>query len=112
MVATAFPLHLVRSLREGDGNLLQYSCLENSTQRLVHCIFKLGRDHGVSVFFWPQLMACGILVLRQGIEPVLSAVDVRSLNHWTTREVQGSCVLIITINAITWETVPSYRSRN
>ena len=54
-------------------------------------------------------MACGILVLRQGIEPVLSAVDVWSLNHWTTREVQGSCVLIITINAITWETVPSYR---
>ena len=31
---------------------------------------------------------------------MLSAVAVRSLNHWATREVQGSCVLIITINAI------------
>ena len=32
-------------------------------------------------------MAWGILVPRQGIEAVPPAVEVQSLNHWTTREV-------------------------
>ena len=36
-------------------------------------------------FFWPH--ACGILVPRPGIEPVSLALEARSLNHWTTREV-------------------------
>ena len=31
-------------------------------------------------------MACGILVLQPGIEPVPSAVKVQSLNHWTDRK--------------------------
>ena len=30
--------------------------------------------------------ACGILVLRPGMEPQPPAVDVQSHNHWTTRE--------------------------
>ena len=38
-------------------------------------------------FFWPHLTACGILVLRPGIEPTPPASEARSLNHWTTREV-------------------------
>ena len=32
-------------------------------------------------------VACGILVPRPGIEPVLPAVEAQSPNHWTTREV-------------------------
>ena len=32
-------------------------------------------------------MACGILVPQPGIEPVPPAVEARSLNHWTAREV-------------------------
>ena len=35
----------------------------------------------------PHGLACKILVPRPGIEPVLSAVEAWSLNHWTTREV-------------------------
>ena len=32
-------------------------------------------------------MACGILVPQPGIKPAPPAGEVRSLNHWTTREV-------------------------
>ena len=39
------------------------------------------------LFFLPCLVACGILASRPGIEPVSPAVEVRSLNHWTAREV-------------------------
>ena len=39
------------------------------------------------VFFWPHHRACWILVLRLGVEPASPAVEVQSLNHWTTREV-------------------------
>ena len=44
-------------------------------------------------FFWLHSVACGILVPRQGNEPVPPAVEVQSLNHWTAREVPslGSC---------------------
>ena len=38
--------------------------------------------------FWLPLMACGILVSWPGIEPAPPAVEVWSLNHWTSREVQ------------------------
>ena len=32
-------------------------------------------------------MTCGILAPRPGIESMPPAVEVRSLNHWTVREV-------------------------
>ena len=32
-------------------------------------------------------MKCGILVPQLGIKPMMSAVEVWSLNHWTTGEV-------------------------
>ena len=38
-------------------------------------------------FFWPHREACGILAPRPGIEAVPAAVEVWSLNPWTTREV-------------------------
>ena len=37
--------------------------------------------------FWPRGMAYRILVPRPGIEPAPPAVEARSLNHWTAREV-------------------------
>ena len=40
-------------------------------------------------FFWSCLTACRMLVSRSGIELVPLAVEVRSLNHWTAREVPG-----------------------
>ena len=39
-------------------------------------------------FFWPHGTACGILAPLPGIKPAPPAVEARSLNHWTTREVQ------------------------
>ena len=43
-------------------------------------------------FFWPRHAACGILVPRPGMEPVPPAVEARSLNRWTTREVPANTV--------------------
>ena len=39
------------------------------------------------IFFWPRLVAYGILVPRPGIKPVPPALEAQSLNHWATREV-------------------------
>ena len=39
-------------------------------------------------------MACGTLVPCPGIEPVPPAVEAWSLNHWTTREVPYTLILI------------------
>ena len=40
-----------------------------------------------SFFFWLCRVARGILVPRPGIEPTPPAMQVQSLNHWTSREV-------------------------
>ena len=47
---------------------------------------------GFFFFFWPYHTAYGILVPLPGIEPAPhpSAVEARSLNHWTTREVPST----------------------
>ena len=47
----------------------------------IFCFFVLFFDH----------VACGILVPQPGIEPMLPAMKVQSLNHWTTREVPLVC---------------------
>ena len=38
-------------------------------------------------------MACGILVPQPGIEPIPSAVEVQSLNHWMRGEVPAYIIL-------------------
>ena len=38
-------------------------------------------------FFWLHHVACGILVPQPGIQPLPPAVEARSLNPWTAREV-------------------------
>ena len=52
--------------------------------------------------FWPYCAAWGILVLWPGTEPVPPAVEVRSLNHWTTR---GS-VKFLTLSHEVWGFIP------
>ena len=37
--------------------------------------------------FWLCYSACGILVSLPGIKPASLALEVQSLNHWTTREI-------------------------
>ena len=39
------------------------------------------------IFFFFGGVAFGILIPRPGIKPMPPAVEARSLNHWTTREV-------------------------
>ena len=41
------------------------------------------------IYFWLRGAACRILVPQSGIEPMPPAVETRSLNHWTTREIPG-----------------------
>ena len=64
----------------------------SSQTGLSHSVAWLPRDISPRVFtvfffFWLRCVACGILVPRPGIKPVPHAVEVQSLNHWTTREV-------------------------
>ena len=42
-------------------------------------------------FYFPTPPGCGILVPQPGIEPMPPALEVLSLNHWTSREVSGKC---------------------
>ena len=37
--------------------------------------------------FWPQHMACGILIPWPGIKPTSPTLGVWSLNHWTARKI-------------------------
>ena len=49
-------------------------------------------------------MACGILVPWAGIEPMTPALEVWSLNHWTTREVPKflECLSTSVFSSMTW----------
>ena len=42
-------------------------------------------------------MACGVLVTRPGIELTPPALEARSLNHWTAREVPIYFILKLTV---------------
>ena len=50
------------------------------------------------LFFWPFLMACGILGPWPEVEPMPSAVKAQGCNLWTTREFPG-CVYFCTVVA-------------
>ena len=54
----------------------------------------------MNIFFWPHHVACGILVPRPGIWPMPPALEVWSLNHWTTREVPVTHMNILQTKAI------------
>jgi len=40
------------------------------------------------------MIACGILVRQTGIGPILHALEGENLNHWATREVSASFVIL------------------
>ena len=46
------------------------------------------------LIFWPCPVTYGILVPQPGIKPMPPAVEAWGLNHWTTEEVQGTCLLV------------------
>ena len=46
----------------------------------------------IFVLSWLRHVACGILVPQPGIKPTPPAVEARSLNHRTTREVPRLCI--------------------
>ena len=78
-----------RSLGGGNGNLLQYSCLENPMnpdwQATVDRVTK--NQPWLSMRITLKFhTACGILVLQPGIEPEPSAVRAWSPNYWTSKE--------------------------
>ena len=48
-----------------------------------------GKRRKLGFFFWLHHTAYGILLPRPGIEPVSTALEAWSLNHWLAREVQA-----------------------
>ena len=54
----------------------------------------LGKNWSILFFLWPHHAACGILVPPSGIKPESPAVEIRSPNHWTSRDVSISTSLI------------------
>ena len=56
-------------------------------------------------FFLPQAVALRILAPQPGIEPMPPAVEVQSLNHWTTREVLWWFLLKISFIKQRWEII-------
>ena len=46
-----------------------------------------GNSLQCNALFWPHHMACGIYNPGPGIKPRPPAGEVRSLNHWATRDV-------------------------
>ena len=46
------------------------------------------------IFCWLHQLACGILVPPPGIEPVPSAVEAQTPNHWPSRAVPGLSLLL------------------
>ena len=59
-----------------------------------------------SCLFGPCHAACGIWVPQPGIKPMHPALEVQSLNHWTTREIaRWFCLFFKMTNATCWHTV-------
>ena len=93
----------------GNGNPLQYSCLENSMNRgawwvTVYGIRRVRHNGAINSFFQTLVVAyrffsCGMqdLAPRPGIEPMPPALEVWSLSHWTTREVQDPLLLKVVV---------------
>ena len=45
-------------------------------------------------------MACGILGPQTGIDPAPLALEVQSLNHWTTREVSEAVIFVVSFDSV------------
>ena len=59
--------------------------LFTEASRISDCVLKACFVFNV-IYLFIGRAACGILVLRPGIEPQPSAVKAQSPNHWTARE--------------------------
>ena len=68
---------------------LSGSCLGSSSRKWQLWLSGCTSGHRIFFFFLP-CEACGILVPQPGIEPTLPALEARSPNHWTAREVPAS----------------------
>ena len=65
-----------------------HTCPVTGHSGLFICLFVY-----LLTYLWPCWMAYGILVPLPGIEPGPPAVEARSPNHWTAREVPGHCFI-------------------
>ena len=69
--------------------------IKNSSLTLApsrNCLRKGGEGGWRQIHFffcWLHLMACRILVPQPGIQRMLPAVEVQSVNHWTPEKVPG-----------------------
>ena len=99
MIAILFPLSLSHSPSMSSVDIVHlfyaYHCYLDAGE-IVHVILELVFCESVHLFiyFWTCCAACGILVAQPGIEPMLPALEVRTLNHWITRKVPKGIYLI------------------
>ena len=63
-------------------------CIQNSAQRSFSFLLLL------FFFFWPHHAASGTLVPWPRFEPASPALEAWSLNHWSTRVLDLSCVCV------------------
>ena len=63
-------------------------------QILHHLIYFLVLFLNFAYLFRLCCMACGISVSQPGIELGPAAIQAPSLNHWTTRELPNSCIIL------------------
>ena len=68
----------------------------------MHAFFFLIKKN----YFWPCLMACGILVPQPGIKARPTTVKAPSPNHWTSREFPFFSFL--TATKLMFSTSPNY----
>ena len=56
---------------------------------IINCMYHFLFIHSFveDPLFWPCHTACGFLVPRPGIQPILLVLEAQSLNHWTTEDV-------------------------
>ena len=76
-----FPFWILLRLLLANALLLLFWGLFNLTGCILLSFFLF-----FLFIFWPHCVACRILVLQSGIEPVTSVVKVWSANHWSITE--------------------------
>ena len=65
---------------EGERTKNQEAKMQMSSPQTAHPYYHY------YCFFWLSFVACTVLVLQPGIEPVSPTVEIWSPNHWTARE--------------------------
>ena len=82
-----FPVFIFRIYRELTWHVYLINLFNKSFYSLTQSIYL---SIYVYITFWPDQVACGILVTQREFEPVLLQWKLRDLNHWISREIPNT----------------------